>query len=116
MLSLQSDDGIWHDRNHSYFSSMDAIYILVRLPKLVNYKEDIAVFALRKALEGMKNVYNTEKSSLMENTHAMLAVVHALGLLCEAFPDEFEYSKPWRFDWDKPALFKCKLLALWEES
>ena len=110
MLSLQSDSGLWRDSNHSYFSSMDAVYILVRLPKLVNHKTDESVLALRKALEGFQKVYATEISFLKENTHAMLSVVHALGLLCEAFPGEFLYSKPWRFDWDKPALFQCGLL------
>jgi hypothetical protein len=46
----------------------------------------------------------------MGNTHSMLAVVHAIGLLREVFPADFSSSHSWRFDWDKPELFRCELL------
>jgi len=110
ILSLQSTDGLWHDRNHSYFSTMDSIYILVRLPNLIDYKKEKAIEALKKAFNAVTKIYNTEKDTLMENTHAMLAVAHALGLLCEVFPEKFDYSKNWQFDWENLSLFRCSLL------
>ena len=110
MLSLQCEDGFWRERNHSYFSTMDAIYILVRLPGVISYNEDEAAKALRKIEKSLTAMYESEKAELARNTHSMLAVVHALGLLSEAFPDDFKFSRPWRFDWDKPELFACDLL------
>jgi hypothetical protein len=36
-----------------------------------------------------------------------LAIVHTFGLLQEAFPDRFPSERPYRFDWDKPAMYRC---------
>jgi len=110
MLGLQSEDGFWREQNHSYFSTMDAIYILTRLPRLVGHREGEALAALQRIKAPMAALYARRGADLTENTHAMLAVVHALGLLAETFPEEFPASAPWRFDWDRPDLFRCDLL------
>lgn len=110
MLSLQCADGFWRERNHSSFSTMDAIYILVRLPQVIGYRTNEATQALAKIEKSLTAMYAAEKKTLMGNTHSMLAVVHALGLLREAFPGHFSAARPWRFDWDKPELFACELL------
>mgnify|MGYP005813554123 CR=1 FL=1 len=110
MLRLQAEDGFWHDRNHSFFSTMDAIYVLTRLPRLTGYKEAEAMGALVRIKAPMAALYRRREDRLFGNTHGMLAVVHALGLLSETFPEEFPASKPWRFDWDKPDLFRCDLI------
>lgn len=109
ILSLQAEDGLWHDSNHSYFSSMDSIYILSHLPKKTGYKIDVCQKALEKAARRMSEVYITENEQLKGNTHAMLSVVHALGLLQEAVPEYFECSKPWNFNWDNTSLFKSSV-------
>lgn len=111
ILSLQGDDGLWHDSNHSYFSSMDSIYILSHVPAKVGYKQAEADEALTKAAKRMSEVYEQEKSQLMNNTHAMLSVVHALGLLCDAKPDMFVCTEPWHFDWDNTTLFKSSVFS-----
>jgi hypothetical protein len=110
MLRLQSEDGFWRERNHSYFSTMDAIYLLVRLPRLLGFKEREAMGALERIKSPMIALYRRKDDGLMSNTHSMLAVVHSIGLLSEAFPAEFSSSERWRFDWDKPELFRCEIL------
>jgi hypothetical protein len=110
MLRLQSEDGFWRERNHSFFSTMDAIYLLVRLPRLLGYREQEAMAALERIKSPMIALYLRKEDELLGNTHSMLAVVHAIGLLSEAFPGDFSASEPWRFDWDKPELFRCELL------
>jgi hypothetical protein len=111
MLRLQSDDGFWRERNHSYFSTMDAIYLLVRLPRVLGYREQEAMAALGRIKAPMVALYLRKEPGLVGNTHSMLAVTHAIGLLSEAFPRDFPCSRPWRFDWDKPELFRCELIA-----
>jgi len=37
----------------------------------------------------------------------MLSVVHAFGLLQEALPDQLRGSRIYRFDWDRPAMYRC---------
>ena len=110
MLRLQSEDGFWRERNHSFFSTMDAIYLLARLPALIHFKEPEARAALERIKSPMLALYHAKQTSLTGNTHSMLAVVHAIGLLREAFPADFSSACPWRFDWDKPELFRCELL------
>lgn len=110
MLQLQSADGFWRERNHSYFSTMDAIYLLSRLPALIGHREGEAQAALERIKAPMLDLYRRKPDSLLGNTHSMLAVVHAIGLLQEAFPGDFSSSSRWRFDWDKPELFRCELL------
>ncbi len=111
ILGLQSEDGFWRERNHSFFSTMDAIYLLIRLPALIGHKEREARAALERIKSPMLALYQAKKDSLQGNTHSMLAVVHAIGLLREAFPAELSCARPWRFDWDKPELFRCDLLG-----
>ena len=110
MLRLQSEDGFWRERNHSFFSTMDAIYLLARLPALIGFKEREAWAALERIKSPMLALYYAKHDTVMGNTHSMLAVVHAIGLLREVFPADFSSSHPWRFDWDKPELFRCELL------
>jgi hypothetical protein len=110
MLRLQSEDGFWRERNHSYFSTMDAIYLLTRLPRLVGHREEEAMAALKRVKAPMAALYMRKEDELFGNTHGMLAVVHAIGLLSETFPEDFPVSEPWRFDWDKPDLFRCEFL------
>lgn len=110
MLRLQAEDGFWRERNHSFFSTMDAIYLLVRLPALIRFKETEARAALERIKVPMLALYYAKHTAVMGNTHSMLAVVHALGLLQEAFPEDFSSARPWRFDWDRPSLFRCELL------
>jgi hypothetical protein len=80
MLRLQSEDGFWRERNHSFFSTMDAIYLLVRLPRLLGYKEREAMTALERIKSPMVALYLRKEDELLGNTHSMLAVVHAIGL------------------------------------
>src|SRR5690606_375540 len=101
ILVLQAEDGLWHDSNHSFFSSMDSIYILSHLSEIIGYKTKEVYSALEKATIQMGVVYKEEKEYLQNNTHAMLSIVHALGLLRDALPDHFICSEPWKFDWDK---------------
>jgi hypothetical protein len=40
----------------------------------------------------------------------VLAIVHTFGLLQEAFPDRFPSERPFRFDWDKPSMYRCDVI------
>lgn len=84
--------------------------LLARLPVLIGFKEREARAALERIKSPMLALYYAEHDTVMGNTHSMLAVVHAIGLLREVSPADFSSSHPWRFDWDKPELFCCELL------
>ena len=111
IFSLQAADGLWHDSNHSYFSSMDSIYILSHVPQKIGYKTAEANDALTKAAKRMSEVFDEEKEYFRGNTHAMLSIVHAFGLLRDAVPEMFAPSAPWHFDWDNTKLFKSSIFS-----
>ena len=110
-LQLQRDNGLW-DHPLPGFHTMDATYLLVRLPsRLGGYRQAEATAALRRVGEAMRRIYAAEQATLLDNTHQTLSVVHTFGLLQEAFPDEYPSSRPYRFDWDKLELFACEVIA-----
>ncbi len=115
-LRLQQENGLW-DHPLPGFHTMDATYLLVRLPPLIgDYPQASALraqatAALRRVSAAMRRVYAAEQATLLDNTHQTLAVTHTFGLLQEAFPDEYPSAQPYRFDWDKLELYDCEIIS-----
>jgi hypothetical protein len=40
-----------------------------------------------------------------------MPVVYMFSLLQEAFPDRFPSERPYRYDWDKPSMYRCKVIV-----
>ena len=111
VLRLQRDNALW-DHPLPGFHTMDATYLLVRLPpRIGGYRQTEATVALRRVGEAMRGIYAAEQATLLDNTHQTLAVAHTFGLLQEAFPGEYPSSRPYRFDWDKLELYACEVIA-----
>jgi len=108
MLTLQNPNGFWEKRPN--FHTMDAVYILLRLPVVLNYRRRDARRALQRIAEALTEYYPQHAVQIMQNPHRMLAIVHTFGLLQEAFPDKFPSQRPYRFDWDKPSLYRCEVI------
>ena len=41
----------------------------------------------------------------------MQAIVHTFSLLQKAFRDDLPSERPHRFDWDKPSMYYCEVIA-----
>ena len=108
ILTLQNPHGFWEKRPN--FHTMDAVYILLRLPVVLDYRRCDARRALQRIAEALTEYYPQHAVQIMQNPHRMLAIVHTFGLLQEAFPDKFPSRRPYRFDWDKPSLYNCEVI------
>ena len=110
MLRLQKGSGTW-DAGLPSFGTMDAAYVLVRLPPRVGYRETEAAAALRRLSAAMRRVYAAEQPAILDDPHGTLAVTHTFGLLQEAFPEEYPSARPYRFDWDRLDLYVCDVIT-----
>ena len=108
MLALQQPDGFWQAKPG--FSTMDAAYILVRLPPVLAYRQEQARRALERLALALNRYYRENETEIDQSTHGVLAIVHTFGLLQEAFPDRFPSERPYRFDWDKPSMYRCDVI------
>ena len=109
MLSLQEATGFW--KCEPRFATMDAAYVLVRLPRVTGHRVDESRQALDRLAEALLDFYGRERKRIQQDPHWMLAVVHTFGLLQEQFPDRFPSQRPYRFDWDKPSMYRCDVIA-----
>ena len=110
ILRLQKANGSW-DAELPSFGTMDAAYVLVRLPPRIGRRQGDAEAALRRLSAFMRRVYSEEQPQLLSDTHRILAVTHTFGLLQEAFSEEHPSARPFRFDWDKLDLYVCDVIA-----
>ena len=109
MLRLQGPNGFWGETPR--FRDMDAAYVLARLPGVIRFREDSARAALEGLASGLGDFYSRSRERLMRDPHWMLAVVHTFGLLQEALPGAFPSRRPFRFDWDRPEMYRCEVIA-----
>lgn len=109
MLTMQTENGIW-DNGMPGFHTMDAIFLLARLPGLINSREKEARDALRLTADRIRDIFAAFQPQLMDNPHKMLAMTHGLGLLQETFPEKFPSSIPFRFDWDRMEFYKHRVI------
>ncbi len=110
ILRLQTTEGLW-DHSLPGFHTMDATYLLVRLPSRIGYREKDAQTSLRKASDAMRRVFAERQADLMQDTHRMVAVVHTFGLLQEAMREEYPSERPYRFGWDDLDMYVCRVMA-----
>lgn len=110
MLDLQTPEGIW-ETMPPRFHTMDAIYVLTRLPARIGYREQDAHAGLVKANAVMREIFFQNQAHYCDNPHAMLALTHTFGLLQETFPDEYRSERPYRFEWDRPELYRCEVIT-----
>ena len=109
MLALQQPDAMW-DGPPPAFHTMDAAYVLLRLPPLVGHRETDARAALRRLADALPESFIRNQRRYMDNPHKMLAVTQTFQLLQEAFPNDFPSIPPYRFDWDKPEVYACDVI------
>ncbi len=100
MLDLQRPNGLW-DLERPHFHTMDAAYLLVRLPRrLGGHRASDARDALDRLERATREALHAGRDAYAANPHAVLALVHTLGLLQEAFPERLPSEPHYRFDWD----------------
>lgn len=110
LLASQHADGFW-DVRLPHFHTMDAAYVLIRLPPLIGgYRKEDAIAAMRRLSKSMRETYAEEQETFLRNTHHMLAATHTFGLLQEAFPEAYPSTRPYRFDWDRLALYASETI------
>jgi hypothetical protein len=109
ILSLQRDDGLW-DKGPG-FLTMDAAYLLIRLPRRTGHRQADAAGALDRLYAAMTDLLEARIRTVLNNTHGMLAVVQIFALMQEAMPRRLPSEKPWRFDWDVPRMYCSKVIA-----
>ena len=114
MLAAQKANGFWE--NEPGFHTMDAAYVLVRLPSILHHGQTQATRALERLASGLVDYYRDNEDRVHQSTHGVLAIVHAFGLLQEAFPDQFPSERPYRFDWDKPEMCRCDAISPADDS
>ena len=109
MLDLQEDNGFWH--RPTGYSTMDAIYLLSRLPRAVYWREADADTALHRVTDGLIPYYREDGEGRKAETHGFAALVQSFALLSEALPHRFTTSRPWRFSWEKREIWRCQVIA-----
>lgn len=109
MLDLQGDDGLWHGGRG--FSTMDAVYLLSRLPEAVDHRQDDAAAALERTADVIVAYFEDVESRNRPDTHAFAAPVQTLALLSEALPHRFASSHPWRFSWERSDYWHSETIA-----
>lgn len=109
ILSLQRDDGFWD--TGPGFLTMDAAYLLTRLPRRIHHRQAEALAALGRLQTAMDSLIEQRFDAILENTHRTLAVIQTFSLLQEAMPEAYPSQLPWRFDWDKPELYDSATIA-----
>ncbi|MGH0036206.1 MAG: hypothetical protein ACQGVK_14360 [Myxococcota bacterium] len=110
VLDHQRPNGFW-DLERPHFHTMDAAYLLARVPPRVSHREADAAQALRRLGEATRAALLRDQDAYASNPHAVLALAHTLGILQEAFPDEFRSTPRYRFDWDVLAQYASPTLA-----
>jgi hypothetical protein len=99
MIDLQDADGLWHGGRG--FSTMDAVYLLLRLPESTGWCKDDACISLNKTADRLVPYFDDLGGQDRSDTHPFAAPVQTLALLSEALPDRFETSHQWRFAWER---------------
>lgn len=108
ILNAQKANGFWEGTPQ--FHTMDATYILVRLPRALRHRQQDAAQALDRLAASLHDYYRENEERIHQETHRVLAIVHTFGLLQEAFPERFPSERPYRFDWDRPAMYAWSLV------
>jgi hypothetical protein len=79
---------------------------------MIAYREEEAEEALRHLADALLTSFTQHQTTFYaQNPHKMLAVTQTFGILQEAFPDDFPSDPPYRFDWDRPHVFHCDVIA-----
>jgi len=107
-LSLQGEDGFWLGR--PAFATMDAVYLLSRFAKAIEWREADTRSALHRVADAVIPYYETHAERDKADTHQFTALVQTLALLSEALPERFTTSRPWRFGWDNKAFWRCRAI------
>lgn len=110
MLALQSPTGLW-DASIAGFHTMDAAYLLVRLPRQAGHRRHESRAALKRLADTLPPHLAAHREAFFGNPHRMVSLVHTFSLLQEQFPDRFPSHKPWRFDWERSEFYRCEVIA-----
>lgn len=108
LLRLQRATGFW-DEPTPAFHTMDACYILTRLPRLIGMGSPEVEEVLGRLEIRMREWFAEHQTTILDNPHRMLANVHTLGLLQESFPERWPSARPYRFDWEQTAVYQISL-------
>lgn len=112
ILEVQRPNGLW-DPERPHFHTMDAAFLLVRLPPRLRHREAHARTALRALARATRDVLSraADRAAYAGNPHAVLALAHTLGLLQETFPGDFPSGPTFRFDWETLSQYASPVLG-----
>jgi hypothetical protein len=108
-LEQQRPDGFWGDDMR--YLTMDALYLLARLPPRIRHREAEARAAIERTADVVLARLAAQQERIAGHLDHMLAVTHILGLIQEVLPDRFPSSPRYRFDWDLPTLYRSRAIA-----
>jgi len=114
MLASQGSNGFW-DPDLPAFHTMDAAYLLARLPKTIHQREEEAREALVHLARELRQCFAEHQMTLLENPHRTLAITQTFGLLQEVFPQDFLSDRPYRFDWENNSVYACPVIGSYNE-
>lgn len=108
MIDLQDPNGLWH--KGVGFSTMDAVYLLLRLPEKTDHRQADAAAALTKTADTVIAQFEAGDVD-RSDTHKFAAPVQTLALLSQALPDRFTASHTWRFAWENREFWYSQTIA-----
>ena len=108
MLDLQDDNGLWHGGKG--FSTMDAVFLLSRLPEAADWRTEDADVALNTTADSLISYFDDLPSQDRSDTHRFAGPVQTLALLSQALPDRFETSREWGFAWERSEFWKSETI------
>lgn len=108
MIDLQDDTGLWHGGKG--FSTMDAVYLLLRLSEATGWRREDARGSLDRTADRLISYFDDLDSQNRSDTHRLAAPVQTLALLSQALPERFESSHQWQFAWERSDFWESETI------
>jgi hypothetical protein len=103
VLDLQQPSGSFEVGGFGY-GNMDGVWVLAYLMPRTGYRRAEVRAALEAGLDGLIELYNTERGAFFTDAHGTESRISTLGILSQALPERVQ-GQPWLNPWHQPELF-----------